>query len=75
MHDWGRSGISFGRGVFRKGEFSDIDASSDYKQMFDLHQGLRRLYALASEAVEKGTSDTRRDFLDKRFGQGLEALS
>lgn len=54
-----------------RSEFSDIDAPEDYKALFELHQGIKRLAALAEEAKEKDTSDTRRSFLDNRFAEGL----
>ena len=55
-------------------EFSGTDASTDIKSLFAMHQGLRRLYALANEAADKTTSDTRRDFLNRRFSEGLTQL-
>ncbi|MAK65160.1 MAG: hypothetical protein CMF75_10555 [Maricaulis sp.] len=55
-------------------EFSDIDAPSDHKKLFSLHQGLKRLAALAEEAREKGTNDVRRDFLEKAFVKGLSQM-
>ena len=59
---------------FEAREFSEFSAPDDHKDLFSLHQGLRRLYALASEASEDSTSATRRAFLDRRFGEGLEQL-
>jgi hypothetical protein len=55
-------------------EFSDADAPDDHKSLFSLHQGLKRLAALAEEAKEKSTSDSRRNFLDSRFSTGLSQL-
>jgi hypothetical protein len=52
-------------------EFSGLDAPSDHKQLFSLHQGLKRLASLAEEAMDKSTADTRRSFLDKSFQSGL----
>jgi len=52
-------------------EFSDIDAEDDHKALFSLHQGLKRLASLAEEAADKSTADTRRDFLQARFNNGL----
>ncbi|RKR00163.1 outer membrane protein assembly factor BamB [Maricaulis maris] len=52
-------------------EFSGLDAPDDHKQLFSLHQGLKRLASLAEEAKEKTTTDSRRDFLDKSFQSGL----
>lgn len=52
-------------------EFSGLDGPDDYKQLFSLHQGLKRLASLAEEAKEKTTTDSRRDFLDKSFQSGL----
>ncbi|WP_421791072.1 hypothetical protein [Hyphobacterium sp.] len=55
-------------------EFSDTDASTDIKSLFAMHQGLRRMYALANEAADKTTIDSRRDFLDRRFTEGVTQL-
>lgn len=52
-------------------EFSDLEAEDDHKALFSLHQGLKRLASLAEEAADKTTSDTRRDFLQARFTNGL----
>jgi len=66
---------ALGSGVFFKSrEFSDLDAPQDHKDLFALHQGLRRMYALASEASEDATGDSRRAFLDRRFQEGLVQL-
>lgn len=56
---------------FRDGEFSSLDASADTKGLFALHQGLKRLYALATEAADKSTTDVRRAFLERRFQEGM----
>ena len=64
-------------GVFfdkKLGDFASLDVSEDEKQLFAMYQGLRRLQALGAEAAEKTTTDTRRDFLDRRFQEGLEQL-
>ncbi|WP_417485977.1 hypothetical protein [Maricaulis sp.] len=55
-------------------EFSGLDAPDDHKQLFSLHQGLKRLAALAEEAQDKTTADSRRSFLDKSFQSGLAQL-
>jgi hypothetical protein len=56
---------------FRDEEFTDLKASDDTKGLFALHQGLKRLYALASEAADKSTTDLRRAFLNRRFQEGM----
>jgi hypothetical protein len=55
-------------------EFSDTDASTDIKTLFAMHQGLRRMYALAEEAADKTTIDSRRSFLNRRFLEGVGQL-
>ncbi len=55
-------------------EFSGLDAPDDHKQLFSLHQGLKRLASLAEEAQEKTTADSRRSFLNKSFQSGLAQL-
>ena len=55
-------------------EFSDIDAPADHKKLFSLHQGLKRLAALAEEAREKSTNQVRRDFLEKAFVKGISQM-
>ena len=55
-------------------EFSDVDAPDDHKTLFSLHQGMKRLVALADEARETSTSDVRRDLLNKAFLKGLAQL-
>lgn len=64
-------------GVFFKDpsrEFSSLDAPDDHKSLFSLHQGLKRLAALAEEAKEKETDATRRTFLESRFQEGMSQL-
>ncbi len=66
---------ALGAGIFfKESEYSELDAPQDHKDLFALHQGLRRMYALASEAADDTTNDIRRDFLDRRFGEGLGQL-
>lgn len=66
---------ALGAGIFFKSsEYSELEAPQDHKDLFALHQGLRRMYALASEAADDTTSDFRRDFLNRRFGEGLSQL-
>lgn len=55
-------------------DFSDLDAPDDHKNLFGLHQGMRRMFSLAAEAQEKDTTDTRRAFLDRRFAEGVSQL-
>ncbi|WP_420433297.1 hypothetical protein [Hyphobacterium sp.] len=55
-------------------EFSNTGASTDIKTLFAMHQGLRRMYALAEEAADKTTIDSRRDFLNRRFLEGAGQL-
>ena len=65
-------------GVFfdkKLGDFANLDVGEDEKQLFAMYQGLRRLQALGAEAAEKTTTDTRRDFLNRRFQEGLEQLN
>lgn len=62
------TGIFFEKNL---GSFADLDVSADYKNLFAMYQGLRRMHALALEAADKTTTDTRRNFLDNRFGQGV----
>jgi len=65
-------GVFFDR---RLGEFASLDVSEDEKQLFAMYQGIRRLQALATEASESSTSDTRRDFLDRRFQEGVAQMN
>jgi hypothetical protein len=55
-------------------EFSGLNAPDDHKKLFSLHQGLKRLAALADEAKDKSTNDIRRGFLEKAFLKGLSQL-
>lgn len=55
-------------------EFSGLNAPDDHKKLFSLHQGLKRLAALADEAKDKSTNDIRRGFLEKAFIKGLSQL-
>ena len=55
-------------------EFSGLKAPEDHKKLFSLHQGLKRLAALADEAKDKSTNDIRRGFLEKAFIKGLSQL-
>lgn len=64
-------------GVFFKDptrEFSALDAPADHKSLFSLHQGLKRLAALAEEAKDKETDASRRTFLENRFQEGMGQL-
>ncbi|MCR9130764.1 MAG: hypothetical protein NXI12_14735 [Alphaproteobacteria bacterium] len=54
--------------------FSSLDVSQDEKQLFALHQGLRRLQSLSAAASEKTASDTDRAFWARRFDEGLAQL-
>ncbi len=55
--------------------FSDAETSADNKQLFALHQGVKKLWAIASEAADKSTTDVRRSFLDRRFQEGMAQLN
>lgn len=55
--------------------FSSLDVSEDEKQLFALHQGLRRLQALTSAASEKDVNDTDRSFWARRFNEGVAQLN
>jgi len=57
------------------GNFSSLDVSQDEKQLFALHQGLRKLQSLSSAASEKSASDTDRAFWARRFDEGLTQLN
>ena len=50
-------------------------ASSDYRKMFALYQGLNTLGALADRAGVKGLSASEAALVSKRFGEGLAELS
>jgi hypothetical protein len=55
--------------------YSDSKAPQDHKQLFALHQALKKLQAVAGEAADKTTSDFRRDFLARRFTEGLTQIA
>lgn len=55
--------------------FSDAETSADNKQLFALHQGVKKLWAIASEAADKTTTDLRRGFLERRFQEGMTQLN
>jgi hypothetical protein len=55
--------------------YSDAEAPQDHKQLFALHQALKKLSAVAAEAADKTTSEFRRSFLDRRFGEGLAQIT
>jgi hypothetical protein len=55
--------------------YSDSKAPQDHKQLFALHQALKKLQAVAAEAADKATSAFRRDFLSRRFTDGLAQIS
>lgn len=57
------------------GNFSSLDVSQDEKQLFALHQGLRKLQSLSSAASEKTASDTDRAFWARRFDEGVAQLN
>jgi len=65
-------GVFFDRQL---GEFASLDVSEDEKQLFAMYQGMRRLQALGAEAAEASTSDTRRDFLERRFQEGITQMN
>ncbi|RYG17164.1 MAG: transcriptional regulator, partial [Caulobacteraceae bacterium] len=50
-------------------------ASSDYRKMFALYQGLNTLSALADRAGVKGLSASEAALLSKRFGEGMAEMS
>lgn len=54
--------------------YSDSKAPQDHKQLFALHQALKKLQAIAGEAADKTTSDFRRTFLDRRFAEGIAQI-
>ena len=57
-----------------KSGFSDLDAPDDYKALFDLYVGLKTLSSLAEAAMDKTVSTNDRNFLDRRFAEGLGQL-
>ncbi|WP_404419468.1 transcriptional regulator [Brevundimonas vesicularis] len=50
-------------------------ASTDYRKMFALYQGLTTLGALADRAGVKGIASSEASLLAKRFGDGLAEMS
>lgn len=72
-----RKVLADGRFVDMKdlGRFSDIAAPEDHKKLFALHEGVKKLYAIAAEASEKTTTQARRDFLDRRLQEGLAQIA
>jgi hypothetical protein len=54
--------------------FSSLDVSEDEKQLFALHQGLRKLQALATSASEAGASSADVSFWSRRFDEGVAQL-
>ena len=62
------SGVYFNSG---KSEFSNVDAPDDHKALFDMYQGLKRMAAVAEEAMDKLTLDSRRTFLNSRLQDGV----
>lgn len=50
-------------------------ASSDYRKMFALYQGLNSLSALADRAGVKGLAASEAALLSKRFGEGMAEMS
>ena len=50
-------------------------ASSDYRKMFALYQGLNSLSALADRAGVKGLAASESALLSKRFGEGMAEMS
>ena len=50
-------------------------ASTDYRKMFALYQGLTTLGALADRASVKGIASSEATLLAKRFGDGLAEMS
>ncbi len=55
--------------------YSDTKAPQDHKQLFALHQALKKLQAVAAEAADKTTSEFRRSFLDRRFSEGIAQIT
>lgn len=55
-------------------QFSDSKAPEDQKKLFELYQGLRRMDALAIDAADKDTTDTRRILLQKKLQEGIDQL-
>ena len=55
--------------------FSSLDVSEDEKQLFALHQGLRRLQSLSAASADKAASDVDRAFWARRFDEGVAQLN
>jgi len=55
--------------------YSDTDAPQSQKQLFALHQALKKLTAIAGESADKTTLDGRRNFLDRRFQEGMAQVA
>ena len=66
-----------GRRLIDEGNISlDLaGASTDYRKMFALYQGLTTLGALADRAGVKGIASSEATLLAKRFGDGLAEMS
>ncbi len=73
LEELARSVLADGK-FFRPEEFKGLDGSKDAQALFTLHQGLKRLYALATEAADKSSNDIRRSFLERRFQEGMAQL-
>jgi len=58
----------------RLSDFSRLDVSEDEKQLFAMHQGVRKLQSLVSAASERNVSAADLRMLERRFNQGLEQL-
>lgn len=56
------------------GEFASLDTGKDEKTLFAMYQGLKRLQSLASPASDKTTSETDRNFWNRRFQEGMVQL-
>jgi len=65
------------RGVFFEndlGAFSNSAAPPDQKKLFALYSGVNKLAALATDASNRTTTDSRRSFLNKNFANGIAQL-
>lgn len=51
--------------------FSDVDAPRDIQKLFALHEALRALSEVATQASERDALPTERRSLDRRFQEGL----
>lgn len=56
------------------GEFAGLDTGRDEKTLFALYQGMKRLQSLAAPASDKATSESDRNFWNRRFQEGLTQL-